>query len=198
MAGCTSGPFLLPGFTLTVTFMSLDYNSNMANKLPPAEAQPYSPEKQPPLEFSGGWDLIVNGEMLTAHDGIELLRRALAEGRDYILAQIEHRFQDTRRQLPQHPEIFPPPMGVMLLGKLPGKVNRPFQFFTEDAYFRGSNPYNDPEILREEFRPFWQAVEEAGFTPSVWDRPDDYHTREIVLMVSLPGASYGGATYDPE
>lgn len=172
----------------------------MAHELHPSDnelSQEETSESLQPLEFTGSWDLIVNGEILTPEHGIELFTRALAEGRDYISSQIEQRFQATK-QLANHQEMFPPPMGVMLLGKLPGKVNRPFKFLTEEAYFRGSNPYTDPEILREEFRPFWHAVEQAGFAPSVWDRPDDYGMREIVLMARLPGARTGGVKYDPE
>ena len=164
----------------------------------PKKEQPLDTPEIIPLEFSGGSDLSVNGEMLTPKDGIELFERALAEGHDYILSAIDRQFQESKQRFPGYNDILPPSVSVMLLGKCPAKVNRPFRFFTEEAYFRGSNPYTDPEILREEFRPFWRAVEEAGFKAQAFDRRNDWGVGEIILMARLPDVPEPGQNYDPE
>lgn len=158
-------------------------------------------ESTPRLDLSGETSLLINGELLKPEHGIDLFKRALDQGHDHILLAFERGLKQSQERFPGHTDIYPPPIDVMLIGNFPSKLNWPVNFFTEEAYFRGNNPYTDPDILVEEFRPFWQAVEEAGFRPQVWDRRHNNLQREIILQALDPTATeaaYGGITYDPE
>lgn len=164
----------------------------MPNELPPGqEPDTTTPETQP-LNLSAGHAVInVNGELLTPDHGLELLRRVLSEGRDYIYEVIEQGYKRSKESFPDYDDILPPPIVVMLLGA------RDKEVLTEEGYYAGSNPYTDREALREQFKPFWDVVEESGFVPDIW-ATGTRSGRTIYLRARRPDVPPSGVSYDPE
>lgn len=166
----------------------------MPHELPPRNEHPeISGETLPPLEFSGTYTLMVNGEMLKPEHGVELLRRVLTEGKEYILEAMERGRQEQQNRFPGYSDIEYPAIEVM---KLSNKIKK---VVTDEAYWRHHNPFMHTEDVREEFLPFWNVVLESGFTPDINDivniNDPSHRARNIFLRARHPDAPPPYETY---
>lgn len=160
----------------------------MVNELPPN-----NPENLPPMELSGTDTLYVNGEILRPEHGVELLRRALIEGKQHILDSMELVRREQQRRFPGHADIEIPPIVVMKLSNNIKKV------VTHEAYWSRPTPFFHDEDVREEFLPFWMAVKDSGFTPDINDVVNlvdfSHRARNIFLRARHPDAPPPYETY---
>jgi hypothetical protein len=122
-----------------------------------------SAENQPSLTVGMSKNtLLVNGRILETPDGPESIQRALTEGRDDIIKGLED-FRDYMQG--QHPdaEVSLAPFSVMYFGRARERK----RVLTDEALRSREQVYSNIEAIKEEYHPFWRAVEATGFTPEV-------------------------------
>jgi len=109
-------------------------------------------------------DLIVNDKILESSDGAGVLWRALTEGRDVIMEKLKG-YRAYKQATDPYAEIsYLIPLNLMRLGNHPKDVLSPSGMKRKDHF---EQHFFDIKDFKEEFHPFWQAVEASGFVPEV-------------------------------
>ena len=127
-------------------------------------AAKFEAESQPVQVEMSGNTLIVNGKLLEAANGAATLWRALKDGRDMIMQGLEKHRAHMHASDPAY-EIAPvTPFKVVRLGDKPEDVLSASGMERTNHFER---VFLDIADIKEEFHPYWQAVEVSGFIPDV-------------------------------
>jgi len=133
-----------------------------SNRIPPLVGVEIK-ESNLPLEISMSKNtLLVNGRVLQASDGPEILRQCLTEGKDEILRGLE-RYRKYIQDLNPGAEVSLAPFSVMYFGAARERK----KVLTKESLVAKEQVYQDISAIREEYKPFWEAVEASGYRPEV-------------------------------
>jgi len=107
--------------------------------------------------------LLVNNRTLEPDDGPDQLHQALTKGRDVILHGLERYREQVIAQNPGA-EVNLAPFTVMRINQHPKKVLSPLGL---ELKSRHEQVFSDVSTLRENFHPYWYAIQQAGFVPEL-------------------------------
>lgn len=146
-------------------------------------AQPESHEDNPPLRIEMSQNnLMVNGRRLELSDGPEALYRALTEGKAEIMAGLE-KFRRYQQDLNPGAEVVLASFTTVLLGTHPKKVLSPAGMELKSHF---NQIYAEPNLIKDEFHSFWQAVEAGGYRPEVRLHGSQSSWDPLYLWAHLP------------